>query len=85
MSNITITNNVKEKAKVQYTVGQYYRDRTTCDVYILAMHSHQNSYSLINLRDGHPYSLNATQNINDAFCGDEEDFDLIDNVEIVLN
>lgn len=85
MSNITITNNIKEKAKVQYCTGQYYRDRTTDTVYILALHSRQNSYSLIDLRNGRPYSENATQNINDAFCGDEEDFDLIDNVEIVLN
>ena len=85
MSKIKITDKVKAKAEVEYTAGQYYRDRTSGDVYILAMHSHQTNYSLINLRDGHPYSSNATQNIIGAFCGDEEDFDLIDNVEIVLN
>ena len=85
MSKITITNNIKEKAKEQYSVGQYYRDRTTGDVFILVKHGLSEQYSLICLRDGCPYSSDATQKPIGAFCNDEEDFDLIDNVEIVLN
>ena len=85
MSNITITNKTQAKTAVKYTAGQYYRDRTSGDVYILAMHSNSYDYSLICLRDGASYSLNSTQNPIGAFYGHEADFDLIENVEIVLS
>ena len=85
MSNIKITDKIKAKAKVKYTVGQYYRDRTSGDVFVLVKHGLSEQYSLICLRDGCPYSSDATQKPIGAFCNDEEDFDLIDNVEIVLN
>ena len=85
MSKITITNNIKDKSSNAMKVGQYYRDRTTGDVFILVKHGLSELYSLICLRDGYPYSSDATQKPIGAFCNDEEDFDLIDNVEIVLN
>ena len=85
MSNITITNNIKEKAKAQYTAGQYYRDRTTGDVFILVKHGLSEQYSLICLRDGCPYSSDATQKPGGAFCGDEADFDLVENIEIIIS
>jgi hypothetical protein len=90
MSNIKITDKTKAKPSVDLKVGQYYRDRTTGDVFILATHSASSSlsnseYSLICLRDGAPYSSYAARDIIGAFSNDEEDFDLIDNVEIVLS
>ena len=84
MSNIKITDKVKVKAKVEYTAGQYYRDHTSGDVFILVKHGLSEQYSLICLRDGCPYSSDATQKPIGAFCNDEEDFDLIDNVEIII-
>jgi hypothetical protein len=84
MSNIKITDKTKTKQSNTPTVGQYYRDRTSGDVFILARHDNSEQHSLICLRDGRPYSSDATQKPIGAFCGDEADFDLIDNVEIVL-
>ena len=85
MSNITITNNIKEKAEVQYIAGQYYRDRTTGDVYILAIHSYPHDHSLICLRGGASYSLDSTKKPIGAFSGDEAVFELIEDIEIILN
>ena len=85
MSNIKITDKIKAKAEVEYTAGQYYRDRTSGDVYILAIHSNSYDHSLICLRDGASYSIKSTQNPIGAFCGDEADFDLIEDIEIILN
>ena len=87
MSKITITNNIKDKSSKAMKVGQYYRDRTTGDVFILAKNSNSEpaQHSLICLRDGRPYSSDTTQKPIGAFSNDEEDFDLIDNVEIVLS
>jgi len=90
MSNITITEKFQDKSSFAPTAGQYYRDRTTCHVYILATHSASSTlsnpeHSLICLRDGAAYSLNSSRDIIGAFSGDEDDFDLIDNVEIVLS
>jgi hypothetical protein len=90
MSKITITNNIKDKSSNAMKVGQYYRDRTTGDVFILATHSASSSlsnseYSLICLRDGAPYSSYAARDIIGAFSNDEADFDLIENVEIVIS
>ena len=84
MSNIKITDKTKPKPAVNLKVGQYYRDRTTGDVFIIAKHGNAGNHSLICLKDGGPYTLNATQNIIEAFGNDQADFDLIDNVEIVL-
>ncbi len=87
MSNIKITDKIKDKAPVQYTVGQYYRDRTSGAAYFLVKHSNFEpaEHSLICLRDGRPYSSERAQKPIGAFCGDEADFDLIENVEIVLS
>ena len=85
MSNIKITDKIKAKAKVEYTAGQYYRDRTSGDVYILAIHSDSYDHSLICLRDGTSYFIKPTQNPIGAFYGHEADFDLIEDIEIVLN
>jgi hypothetical protein len=85
MSKITITNNIKDKSSKAMKVGQYYRDRTTGDVFILAKHGNTEQHSLICLRDGCPYSSDSAQKPIGAFCNDEEDFDLIENVEIVIS
>ena len=87
MSKITITNKTKTKSSNTPKVGQYYRDRTTGDVFILAKNSNSEpaQHSLICLRDGCPYSSDAAQKPIGAFCNDEEDFDLIENVEIVIS
>jgi hypothetical protein len=85
MSKITITNKTKTKSSNTPKVGQYYRDRTTGDVFILAKHDNAEQHSLICLRDGCPYSSDAAQKPIGAFSNDEEDFDLIDNVEIILS
>ena len=85
MSKIKITDKIKAKAEVEYTAGQYYRDRTSGDVFILVKHGLSEQYSLICLRDGCPYYSDATRNPIEAFCGDEADFDLIEDIEIILN
>ena len=85
MSNIKITDKIKAKAEVEHTAGQYYRDRTSGDVYILAIHSDSYDHSLICLRDGTSYSLKATQNPIGAFYGDKADFDLVENIEIIIS
>lgn len=84
MSNIKITDKVKAKSNTEYKVGQYYKDNTSRDIYILSKHK-SDHYVLIDVKTGHPYSGSTVTNIIDVFSGDEDDFEIINNVEIIIS
>ena len=84
MSNIKITDKIKAKSNTEYKVGQYYKDNTSGDIYILSKHN-SDHYVLIDVDTGHSYSDVTATNIIDAFCGEEDDFELINNVEIIIS
>ena len=84
MSNIKITDKIKAKSNTEYKVGQYYKDNTNGYIYILSEYKND-YYLLMDVKTGHPYSGSTVTNIIDAFSGDEDDFEIINNVEIIIS
>lgn len=84
MSNIKITDKIKAKSNTEYKVGQYYKDNTNGYIYILSEYKND-YYLLMDVKTGHSYSGSTVTNIIDAFSGDEDDFEIINNVEIIIS
>ena len=89
MSKLKITDSINSR-KAEVKVGQFYKDTSHNGhgrIYIVAQfHGITGSYkfALVDISTGKCYT-SATNSITDVFANDRADFELIENVEIIVS
>ena len=90
MSKLKITDNTIKPLSKQIEIGQFYKDTSSFGnnrIYIVAQfHGKTGSckFALVEINTGMCYTSETTS-ITDVFANDIADFELIENVEIIIS
>lgn len=85
MTNFKITDKISASKSVEIQVGQFYKDvsHNGYGIY-LVVETPMKGYFLFNLSSGHSY-LSRSSTLKGIFGDDYVDFELIQNLEIIIS
>jgi hypothetical protein len=87
MSKLKITDNTQTFKPTQLKAGQFYKNVSLNggnSIYLVT-ESYGPVYCLTSLATGCAYNTKPEWDIADIFCGDDTDFVLIENVEVIIS
>jgi hypothetical protein len=87
MSKLKITDKTLPLKPTQLKTGQFYKDvsLTGGNTIYIVTESYGPVYCLASLATGCAYNTKPEWDIADIFCGDDTDFVLIENVEVIIS